>query len=186
MLHSEYTMLMSLILDGEGEDSDRARLQEHLRSCDLCALTWQRWQELDRRFALAPMVPVPVDLATSVAARLDIRQTEQARQRWFMLGLVLAWSVVVVFTVAALGVTNGWHDILAPDQGPLAAALSALASTGRWLWREAHGVVAQVGAPIIAAMAGTLLCVTCGLIMAWLWLVARLTLRGAGALASAD
>lgn len=185
MLHTEYTMLMSLLLDGEGDDIDRARLQEHLRSCDLCALTWQRWQELDRRFTLAPMLPVPVDLATSFAARLDIRQAEQARQRWFMLGLVLAWSVVVIFTVAALGVTNGWHSVFAPDQGPLAAAVSALTGTGRWLWREALAVVAQVGAPAIAAITGALLSATCGLIMAWLWLVARLTVRGHGALASA-
>lgn len=186
MLHSEYTMLMSLILDGEGNDVDKARLQEHLRSCDLCALTWQRWQELDRRFALAPMLPVPVDLATSVATRLDVRLSEQARQRWFMLGLILAWSVVVMFTIAALGITNGWHDVLAPDQGPLAAVLSSLGSTGRWLWREALGVVAQVGAPTIAAMTGMLLCATCGLIMAWLWLVARLTMHGHGAMASAE
>ena len=186
MVHTEYTMLMSLILDGEGDDVDRARLQEHLRSCDRCASTWQRWQELDRHFALAPMLPAPVDLATRVAGRLDIRRAEQVRHRWFILGFALAWSVVVIFTVAALGVTNGWHNLLTPEQGPLAAAYSALASTGGWVWCEALGVVAQVGAPMIAAMTGILLCATCGLIMTWLWLVARLSVRGHGVLTSVE
>lgn len=186
MVHTEYTMLMSLILDGEGDDLDRARLQEHLRSCGRCASTWQRWQELDRHFALAPMLPAPVDLATRVAGRLDTRQAEQARHRWFILGLALAWSVIVIFTVAALGFTNGWHNLLAPDQGPLAAAYSALASTGGWVWREFVGVVTQFGAPMIAATAGVLLCATCGLIMAWLWLVARLSMHGPGVLTSVE
>ena len=186
MLHDEYTMLMSLILDGEGEDVDKARLQEHLRSCGTCGLTWQRWQELDRRFALAPVLAAPVDLAANIAARLDARQAEQTRQRWLMLGLALAWSAVAILAVAILGVAYGWHIQLAPDQGPLAAAFSVLASTAAWIWREALGVFAQVGAPAIAAVTGTLLSATCGLIMVWLWLVARLTVQGHGALASAE
>jgi len=186
MVHTEYTMLMSLILDGEADDGDEARLQEHLRMCDRCASTWRHWQELDRRFALSPMLPAPADLATRIASHLDTRRAEQARHRWFILGLALAWSVVVILTVAAVGITNGWHNLLAPDQGPLTAAYSALASTGRWVWREVFEVVAQVGAPMIAAMAGVLLSATCGLIMAWLWIVARLSMHGNGVLASAE
>lgn len=186
MLHSEYTILMSLILDGEGDDLDKVRLQQHLRSCDACASTWQRWQELDRRFVLAPLLPVPVDLAANIEIRLDLRLSEQRRQRWIMLGLALVWSVAVVFTVAVLGVVNRWDIQLAPDQGPLVAAISVFTSTGHWIWREVVGVWAQVGAPTIAAVTGILLCATCVLIMAWLWLVARLTVQRQGALAASE
>ncbi len=185
MVHAEYTMLMSLILDGEGTEVEEARLRAHLGSCDACALTWQRWQELDHRFAIAPMLPAPVDLAANIAVRLSLRQAEQARQRWFMLGLALAWSGVMVFAVMALGVANGWQIHFSPQQGPLAAAFSVLASTGSWIWSEVLGFVARVGAPVIAAVTGTLLCLTCGLVMAWLWVIARLTVDGQGALAPA-
>lgn len=186
MLHAEYTMLMSLVLDGEETEAERARLQEHLRSCDACALTWQRWRVLDRRLALAPMLPVPLDLAASITVRLDARQTEEARRRWFMFGLALAWSLVVAVAVMMLGVANGWHIALAPDHGPLAAALSGLSSMLGWIWREMLSIVIQAGAPTIAATTGILLCVTCGLVMAWLWLVARLTADAQGALTTAQ
>lgn len=186
MVHAEFTMLMSLVLDGEATGDEGARLREHLRSCDMCALTWQRWQELERRFALAPSLPAPVNFAARVAVRLDARQAEQGRRRWFMLGLALAWSVAMVTVVVAFGLADGWHLQLAPLQGPLAAARSGLTSTGGLLWREALGFVAQVGAPVVAAATGAVLCLTCGLAMAWLWLVARLTVGGQGALAPVE
>jgi anti-sigma factor RsiW len=185
MVHGEFTMLMSLVLDGEATGDEGARLREHLRSCDVCALTWQRWQELDRRFALAPVLPAPVNLAASVAIRLNARQAEQVTRRWLMLGLALAWSAVVVIVVLSLGMANGWDLQLAPFQGPLTAAWTGLTGNGGWLWRAALSTVGQVGAPVVAAAIGALLCLTCGLVMAWLWLVARLTVSDQGAFAPA-
>src|SRR5512139_136178 len=101
--HTDFTMLMSLVLDDEATAAEAARLREHLAGCDMCARTWQRWQELDRRFTLAPVQPAPIDFAASVAARLDERMTEQVRRRWLMAGLALSWIVAMLVAVLAFG-----------------------------------------------------------------------------------
>ena len=182
-MHSDYTALMSLMLDGEATEVEGARLHRHLASCGVCALTWQRWQELDRQLGLARAVPAPAGLAAGVMARLELRQAEQSRRRWFMLGLALAWCAVIVVALLALGVANGWHLRLLQLQGPLAAAWSGLSSGGSWLARQILSLVDHVGAPAVAAATGALLCMACGLAVAWLWVVARLTAPGQAALA---
>ena len=177
MQHGEYTLLMSLVLDEEASDDEAARLREHLRACDDCGKTWQRWREVDRRLTLAPTVPAPVDFAAVVLGRLDPRVAEERRRRWLIAGLAAAWVGTVAFAVVALGVANGWHLLLAPEQGPLAAAWAGLTSTGGWALREVRSALGSAGAPVVAAATGALLCLTCALAMMWLWVVARV---GAG------
>jgi anti-sigma factor RsiW len=175
--HAEYTMLMSLVLDGEACADEEVRLREHLRSCEECRQTWQRWRELDRRLMAAPVVPAPVDFAALVLARLDTRVIQEQRRRWMIAGLALASVSAALIAVLALAFVNGWFVQLTPDQGPLSAAWAGLASTGSWALREVGEFFGVVGAPVVAAVAGALLCLTCALAMAWLWIVARV---GAG------
>ncbi len=183
--HTEYTMLMSLVLDEEATAGEAARLREHLAGCEVCARTWQRWQELDRRFTLAPVLPAPIDFAAAVAVRLDERMAEQARRRWFMLGLALSCLVAVVFTVLALGVANGWQTQLLAG-GPWNAAWAGIASIGGWAYRAAAELVERMGTPTVAAGAGALLCLTCGLATVWLWMVERLSPTGGRGLVTAE
>lgn len=172
--HAEYTLLMSLTLDGEACEDEEARLREHLRGCDECRQTWQRWRELDRRLTAAPVVAVPVDFSALVLARLDSRVAQERRRRWMIAGLALASVGAIVVALLSLAVFNGWHLELAPDQGPLAAAWAGLSSTAGWALREMTGFLIGVGAPTLAAATGALLCLTCALAMMWLWIVARL------------
>src|SRR5215208_1639577 len=134
--HPEFTILMSLVLDEEATVAESTHLREHLRSCDACARTWKRWQELDRRFTLAPAMPAPSDFSIVVAARLDQRVAEQTRRRWFMFGLALSWITAVLIAVVVLGFINGWPLQLIPSEGPLTAAWAGLVSVGGWLFRE--------------------------------------------------
>ncbi len=173
--HAEYTLLMSLVLDDEASEAEAARLRAHVAGCDACARTWQRWQELDRKFELAPMLAAPMDFSVAVAARLDQHVAEHARRRWFMLGLAISWVAAVLIAVGALGVANGWYVSLLPGSGPLNAAWTGLTSMGGWMVRAVVAFVEQVGTPTVAAGAGALLCVTCALATVWLWMVARLT-----------
>lgn len=175
--HAEYTMLMSLVLDGEARADEEVRLREHLRSCEDCRQTWQRWRELDRRLMAAPVIPAPVDFAALVLAQVDTRVAQEHRRSWLIAGLALASVSAVLFALLSLALVNGWFVGLAPDQGPLAAAWAGLASTGGWAAREMGVFFGEVGAPTVAAVAGALLCLTCALAMAWLWVVARV---GAG------
>lgn len=184
--HTDYTMLMSLVLDDEATAAEAARLREHLVECDICARTWQRWQELDRRFTLAPLQPAPIDFAAAVAVRLDQRMAEQARRRWFMLGLALSCLVAMLFTVLAFGLASGWHWQLLSDGGPWSAAWTGIASIGGWMYRILAEFVTRLGTPTVAAGAGALLCLVCGLATVWLWMVARLSPPASGRLVSAE
>ena len=173
--HSEYTMLMSLVLDDEATEAEATRLRAHVTACDACARTWQRWQELDRRFTLAPILPAPIDFSAALAARLDQHIAEHTRRRWFMVALALSWVVAMLVTVVALGLVNGWPLAFLPDSGPLNAAWTGLTSVGGWIVRSVVTFVEQTGTPTLAALAGALLCLTCALATVWLWMVARLT-----------
>lgn len=186
MQHSDYSLLMSLVLDDEATETEARSLREHLAACDTCARTWQRFQELDRRFELAPVMPVPVDFSVAVTVRLDQRMEEQRRRRWFMLGLAFSWLAAMLVAVLAFGVANGWHLQLLPDSGSLSAAWAGVSSIWGWLYRSGAGLVERTGTPTVAAAAGALLCVTCGLATIWLWMVARLAPAGERRFAAAE
>jgi anti-sigma factor RsiW len=169
---------MSLVLDDEATEAEAARLREHVGTCETCRETWRRWQELDRRFALAPVFPAPMDFAAAVSARLDQHAAEQVRRRWLMIGLGLAGIVVMLTAVVITGVTNGWLLSWISSSGWWTAAWAGLTSSGGILAREALAAAERLGAPTLAAVAGALLCVACGLGMMWLWMMARLSPNG--------
>jgi len=164
---------MSLVLDGEASSEEVERLQSHVRSCRSCAATWQRWQELDRRFTLAPAVVPPHDFAAQMAASLDRRQAEIAEQRLLRSAVILTLAVVIVATAAIYAILQGWHVALISGDGPVAALLLSAWSAAGSLWRAAADVVMAVGAPTFAAALGGLLTLTCLLAMVWYWVVAR-------------
>ncbi|MGE5602679.1 MAG: zf-HC2 domain-containing protein [Nitrososphaerales archaeon] len=184
--HTDFTVLMSLVLDDEATEAEARALREHLAGCDACARTWQRWQELDRRLAVAPMAPAPVDFSVAVAARLDQRMAEEQRRRWFMLGLALSSIASMAVAVLALGLVTGWPIQLLPQSGPVSAGLEGVLSIGGWLFRVLASFVERMGTPTVAAGAGALLCVTCALATVWLWMVARLSPAGDRQFVSAD
>lgn len=174
MTHAaNYTVLMSLVLDGEASVDERERLQSHVRSCQSCAVTWQRWQELDRRFTLAPAVVPPRDFAAQIAASLDQRQAEIAEQRLLRSAALLTIAVVMAATAAIYAIVQGWHLALISGDGPVAALLTSAWSAAGSLWRAGAELVAVVGAPTFAAALGGLLTLTCLLAMVWYWVVAR-------------
>ena len=169
-MHKDITLLMSLVLDGEATAEEEGALREHLHTCTGCASTWQRWQELDRRFEGAPMAMAPAGLAAAVLARVETAQVVSERRHSFALWLGLASAAVLVLAgLVALVVVN-WPLEL---PGAASAAISGFAGVAGWLWREAVEVLATAGAPTVAATAGALLCLTCILAMVWLWIVNR-------------
>jgi anti-sigma factor RsiW len=184
--HSEMTLLMSLVLDDEATEAEARTLREHVARCDACARTWQRWQELDRRFTLAPVVPAPVDFSALVAARLDQRLEEQRRRRWLIAGLALSWVAAVFVAVLAISLVNGWPLQVLSSGGVVSATWAGVFSIGGWAFRAASQLVERMGTPTVAASAGALLCVTCGLATVWLWMVARLSPTTGGQVVSAE
>jgi anti-sigma factor RsiW len=173
--HNEFTLLMSLVLDEEATEAEARALREHVTGCDACRRTWQRWQELDRRFTLAPMAPAPVDFSILVAARLDQRLEERRRRRWLVAGMAGSWVVAMFIAVLAVGLVNGWPLQVLSSSSALNAAWAGVSSIAAWLFRALADLVERMGAPTVAAGAGALLCLTCGLATIWLCMVARLS-----------
>jgi hypothetical protein len=132
------------------------------------------------------VLPAPIDFSAAVAARLDNRLAEHRRRRWFMAGLALTSILAMLIAMLAFALTNGWPLQLLASNGAMNAAWAGVSSIGGWLLRAAASFVERQGAPTVAAGAGALLCATCALATAWLWMVARLSPRGVGQLFLAE
>jgi anti-sigma factor RsiW len=167
-MHNDYTLLMSLVLDKEASAEEEAELRAHLRTCDECGVTWQRWQEIDRRFVASPLMPAPVGLVDLIITRVEQAQVVRTRRRHFVLWFGLAWVAAFVLTGGLALLVLNWPSKASAAAG---AAVSGLLSVGQWLFAIAATTVANLGAPAVAATAGALLCLTCGLGMAWLWII---------------
>lgn len=172
-MHQEYTMLMSLVLDGEATSAEMRRLQEHLRSCADCAATYGRWQALHGRLAAAPSVEPPSSLAIGVMARIEEGELARRRARWVGSGLCVGWAGVATVGLLLAGGLVLWGAAHPQDVGAIASWFSQLLSGLSWLVRGVSAIVEGVGLPAVAAGVGMLACLTCALAVLWLRLVAR-------------
>jgi predicted anti-sigma-YlaC factor YlaD len=176
-MHSDYTMLMSVALDGEATPDELERLREHVRTCAGCAGIWERWQVVDRRFDAAPPMTPAFNFADAVIARIEARSLKRQRTRRYAAGLValaLAVSLLGLVTIAGLlywGAQN-------PSQvsGVFFAALRGV-GTATWIFLGFLRLMGGVGAPTLAAWVGLLATLTCLLSMLWLWVVGRVHAR---------
>jgi anti-sigma factor RsiW len=94
-------------LDGYLDRTELGRLEDHLATCAVCGVEWQKMEALDRLFRSVPMKPAPVGLRTQVMARIERR--EQARRAIIGgLTLVLGTATLALLLVApfALGLLS--------------------------------------------------------------------------------
>lgn len=172
-MHTEYTMLMSAVLDGEATDAETQRLHAHVRVCVACAATWQRWRVVDRRLAVAPALAAPTGFAERVMARVDEAELRRRRVRWLGSGLVAGWLSLMLAAALLVGLVMLWL------QGNTAQIAQLGATALQWgealllLARGALTAIVSLGAPILAAAVGILACATCALGAAWLKLFAQ-------------
>ena len=108
MNHSEYTLWMSLALDGMLTPTQERRLQSHLAECARCRALWERFALLDDRLRAEPAVmPAP-----GFTARVEARLRAQRRRRYGVLGGVLmllsALSLWSLSAMALLGLAGWW------------------------------------------------------------------------------
>lgn len=172
-MHADYTLLMSLVLDGEATHAEEGRMREHLRACGACAGTWARWQAMDRRLAAAPFVAPSVDLVDRVMAQVEARELRRRRVRWMGSGLLVGWlgvALVGLAVIAALIILGTRHPNEA--RSVFSAALQ-LFNGASWLLIGLVTFVGRLGAPAVAAGAGLLATLTCVLGMLWLWVIGR-------------
>jgi predicted anti-sigma-YlaC factor YlaD len=172
-MHAEYTLLMSVALDGQATDAETHRLREHLRSCADCAALWERWQVMDRRLAAAPLVAPPEDLVDKVAARLEAHELRRRRARWLGSGLLASWLAVLLFGLAAAATLTIWGARHPAEVRMALVEMLRLVDGVSWLLIGLVTRVGRLGAPTVAAGFGMVATLTCALGMLWLWVMGR-------------
>lgn len=172
-MHAEYTLMMSLTLDGEVTAAETHRLREHLRMCDECAAIWERWQAMHRRFVAAPSVAPPADLVEKVAARLEAHELRRRRVRWISSGLLVSWLAVVLLGLMALAVLAIWVTRYPGDARTALVGVLRLVDAASWVLVSVATQVGNLGVPAVAAGFGLVALLTCALGMLWLWVMGR-------------
>jgi len=170
-MHADYTMLMSVVLDGEATPDEMQRLREHLRACAACAGVWERWQAVDRRLDAAPLVSPALTFTENVMARIEAQSLKRRRARWLGSGLFMTWLAGSLLGLAVIGALVYWGSQY-PGQasGAFFAALKGVDSA-TWILLGLLRFMGGVGAPALAAGVGLLATLTCLLGMLWLWVV---------------
>jgi anti-sigma factor RsiW len=111
MTHTDYTVWMSLALDGLLTPEEERSLHAHMAVCAGCYATWKGWCAVDQRLAVAAAEPLLAP-ATGFAGRVDARlRAQQLRQRGtisgllFMAGSIALWMFL---SLSAIAVTAWW------------------------------------------------------------------------------
>ena len=106
--HDDYTVLMSLALDGALDAAEEAHLHQHLQSCPSCTAQWNLWQRVGEAMQVEPYAGPPMAFTRTVGDALVHRE----RRRERALGVaVLAGgtlSVLASLVVGALVLIPTW------------------------------------------------------------------------------
>lgn len=172
-MHTEYTLLMSVILDGEAAPAEVRQLETHLAGCASCAAIWAQWQALDKRLAAAPWAPAPADLAAKVAVRLAERDAKKRRSLWLGSGLLVSWLAVLTASLVTVGLLALWGTTHPREVGVLLSALAQLLSGGSRLLRGISTLVGGFSGATAAFGYGLLIAVTGWLALMWFWAMGR-------------
>ena len=108
-MHEEYTLAMSLALDGMLTSDEERDLRAHLAVCASCRATWALWQEIDQRLTVSASQPAAAPTA-GFSARVEERLlARQLRRRGLVGGLLFlvaslaAWTLIAIVGVGIVG-----------------------------------------------------------------------------------
>lgn len=134
-MHENYTLAMSLALDGMLTSEEEAELHAHLAACASCRATWALWQEIDRRLATNANQPAAAP-AAGFGARVEARLlARQFRRRSALGGLLIliaslaSWMLAAAVAMGMIGWWLAYRPQLLAKLVSLAAALLASATT---------------------------------------------------------
>lgn len=172
-MHTEYTLLMSMALDGEAAPAAVQQLEAHMTECQACAATWEHWRAIDKRLAAAPWTVAPADLAEKVAARLAEREATKKRSFWLGSGLLVSWFAVLAISMIAVGLLAFWGGNHPREVAVLLSALAQLLSGGSRLLRGIGTLTGSFDGATAALGLGLLIALTSWLALMWFWLMGR-------------
>jgi hypothetical protein len=136
-LQDEFTLLMSLQLDGLLDEAEVGQFEEYVQRYPIFARQWREWQHLHGQLVAEPHVLPPVDFVSKVEQSL----VQQSRRRQLWQGMALGLLIVVLWgglfaTVAGLGALilvndGGWLNDMIHQLAFLSSTLGYWLGTGR-------------------------------------------------------
>ena len=99
MAHDAYNLMISLAFDGLLTEEEEQELHQHIRTCDVCTMTWEHMSLLDTTLTAQVEVSPPPGFALNVMTRIE---SYNARRRWYPW---LVTSLTVFSLMAALNIT---------------------------------------------------------------------------------
>ena len=101
-MQEEFTLFMSLSLDGLLGEADEQRFQDYLAAYTAFARQWQSWQRLDQQLSAAPHAEPTQGFAQRFTARLDRRTQRQRRWRTtlYSVGGIVLWVGLLAGSLA--------------------------------------------------------------------------------------
>ena len=170
--HTQYTELMSLILDGEAASDQQGMLRKHLLECPDCAAVWAAWKALDVGFKEEPMLAPPPGLLLRVSARIEERSRWRTWTRWLGASLLIAWLGIAALA-SLFAVTAVWWGVTHPLQAGTVLSVGArVLSAILWPVRSMEVAFAIAGLSPWAGIGGYLV-ITGTLLGLWFWLASR-------------
>jgi hypothetical protein len=179
----QFSMLMSMDLDGLLDDERKGQLRQHLATCPTCRAEWIAMQQVSAWLESSDMTGPPLGFAI----RLERRLEERARNRRRALkGLVVLTGslslagVTLVATAALVLVLVIWlwpgSQFMLQEGGfPVSQLTSRIALTGRGMILFLKEMFLHYGIPLLLVL-GTGLTV---LSVVWAWLFTRRPARAA-------
>jgi anti-sigma factor RsiW len=168
MTHTDYTLWMSLALDGMLAPDEERALHIHLDICPACHAMWQTWASLDRQLRAVPVVaPAP-----GFVARVEARQrARDLRRRGAIGGLLLLSGAISIWSALSLSVAlvcvwwlANHLPVFIPLMRFVTAAIDAITIWFKLARMLGESLVALSAQPIVAAYAIVVL------ILAMVWM----------------
>ncbi len=176
--HSEqFSLLMSMDLDGLLDAADKSNMLQHLASCPSCQAEWLAMQRVSALLESADLTGPPLGFAVRVERRLE----EKARKRQRALrglavvtgslslaGTTVAATTALVFALL-IWLWPGSQNVLQPGGSPLSQLASSIGLLGKGMTLFLKDVFLTFGIPLLL-LAGTGLAVVSAV---WAWLFSR-------------
>ncbi len=173
----QFSMLMSMELDGLLDDESKGQLRQHLATCPACRTEWMAMQQVSAWLEGAEMTGPPLGFAVRVERRLEEKATKRRRTlrglalltgSLSLAGVTLVATAVVVL-VLVIWLWPGSQAILQEGGYSLSQLASRVAVTGRGMILFLKELFLHYGVPLLL-VSGTGLTV---LSVVWAWLFTR-------------
>ena len=105
MEHADYTLWMSMALDGMLAPEEERELHRHLSVCPECHALWETWMRMDEGLRTAPMATPSPGFPARVEARLrahELRRRGAIGGLLMLLGSIALWSVLLLAVAAVV------------------------------------------------------------------------------------